>query len=118
MWHNRRTRVKGLLIGWSKNKRDNNENRILNFEEEVTDIDIYDGEDLNIDRENNHAVNKPLTQEEVYYSKNSFHDIGTYNDIEPLSKNDIQQVFNMIVSNYEHCTKEVQYIIRGLEINI
>ena len=60
-----------------------------------------------------------MTQEkEEYYLKNSIHNRDTYNDIEPLSKNDIQQIFNMIASNYDHCTKEVQYIIGGLAINI
>ena len=60
-----------------------------------------------------------MTQEkEEYYLKKSIHNTDTYNDIEPLSKNDIRQIFNMIASNYDHCTKEVQYIIGGFVINI
>ena len=55
--HKRRTRVQGSLTGWSKNERDEDENGILNFEEEVAEIDKYDEENFIDHKENNHEVN-------------------------------------------------------------
>ena len=52
--HKQRTRVQGSLTGWSKNERDEDENGILNFEEEVTEIDKYDDANFIDYEENNH----------------------------------------------------------------